>query len=458
MAQRTVCLNDGKYIGIETIYTIAKGQQINIPEKLKELRKKSRSNELFCPCGCGANLVLVAGDKNLREQHFRLKDSAFNIECTIVEEGKRSVDSKIVLKCWLDDKLMVSDLEMRVPIQAVDDIDRKYEFSFLSREKKIALSYIRKRINLSDDKLDILEANGQGIHIIYMVDINNGGCDGQYPEGLMKVQAKQEYCLLLDVEEADYRKAALEAVFYTKDIDGLWQEVVFAKGLLKDFYIDYDGNVMFKNENLKRIQSRRFNSFKQSQIDESKRRVEKFKRELENEEKRKQEILKRQEEQKKKLILQKENAEKLKKISIEKRRVEEKQQQRELKKRIDEFKKNMESNFSQQETQVIDSEGIRWIKCEFCGNIARVSEFSSYGGAGRINLGICRDCDANNPAVKQKTKQILAELNNMPAKENKLYDETTCPECGGTMRERDGQYGKFMGCKNYPRCRYTRRM
>ncbi len=42
MAQRTVCLCDGKYIGIESIFTVIKGQQINIPEKLKELRAKKR--------------------------------------------------------------------------------------------------------------------------------------------------------------------------------------------------------------------------------------------------------------------------------------------------------------------------------------------------------------------------------------------------------------------------------
>ena len=67
MAQRTVALCNGKYIGIESIYTVVNGNQINIPYKLINLREKSRSNKLFCPCGCGANLILVAGDKNLRE-------------------------------------------------------------------------------------------------------------------------------------------------------------------------------------------------------------------------------------------------------------------------------------------------------------------------------------------------------------------------------------------------------
>ena len=74
MALRTVALCDGKNIGIESIYTVIEGKQINIPDKLEQLREKSRNNELFCPCGCGANLVLVAGERNLREQHFRIKE------------------------------------------------------------------------------------------------------------------------------------------------------------------------------------------------------------------------------------------------------------------------------------------------------------------------------------------------------------------------------------------------
>ena len=41
MAQRTVALCNGKYIGIETIYTVINGRQINIPEELKKLRVKS---------------------------------------------------------------------------------------------------------------------------------------------------------------------------------------------------------------------------------------------------------------------------------------------------------------------------------------------------------------------------------------------------------------------------------
>jgi DNA topoisomerase I len=31
-----------------------------------------------------------------------------------------------------------------------------------------------------------------------------------------------------------------------------------------------------------------------------------------------------------------------------------------------------------------------------------------------------------------------------------------CPECGGVLVEKDGRYGKFIACKNFPQCKYTK--
>jgi DNA topoisomerase-1 len=39
---------------------------------------------------------------------------------------------------------------------------------------------------------------------------------------------------------------------------------------------------------------------------------------------------------------------------------------------------------------------------------------------------------------------------------NRQIDNTKCPECGEELVEKSGRYGKFMGCKGYPRCKYTR--
>lgn len=455
MAQRTVCLCDGKYIGIESIFTVINGQQINIPEKLKELRAKSQNNELYCPCGCGANLILVAGDRNLREQHFRVKDGTFENECHVVIEGKTSVNSKIILKCWLDDKLQTGDVETRVPISVIGDTDRKYEFSFLSRAKKVAVSYSHERVNLSDEKFDILQANSAGIKLIYIVDIMNSGSNGQYPEALMKVQDRQGYCLLLDVKEASYNDAKMCAVFYAQDNDGLWKEIRFADGSLSDFTIAENGSLQFGNEELFALQAVKLKTFEKLLHDElvwreeeKKRREEEQKQRQEAAERRRLELLKQQEEAEKECKKRQEEA----RIRREK---EEAECQAEIKRREDDFRKSMADNFTQQHTQVRDAEGNRWIKCEYCGLIAKENEFTSYGGPNHVNLGVCKSC-SSKLSSERVSMAVTPEVEIEPMQIK--YDVSVCPECGGKLREKNGQYGGFIGCSNYPKCRYTRKI
>ena len=52
---------------------------------------------------------------------------------------------------------IVGELDGSISIEG--DVNRKYEFSFLSRNKRLAISYCYDRANLSDEKLEILKAN-----------------------------------------------------------------------------------------------------------------------------------------------------------------------------------------------------------------------------------------------------------------------------------------------------------
>lgn len=392
MVQRSVCLCDGKYIGIESIFTVIDGKQINIPDKLSALRTRSRKGELFCPCGCGANLILVAGDRNLRAQHFRLKDSARQHECTAETERPHSIYSKIVLKCWLDEKLNVSEVETRVPICLVGDTARKYEFSFVSRTSKFAVSYSCNRANLSDEKMEILRANSSGIRLIYIVDALNSCGNGQYPEALMKVQERQGYCLLLDVEEMEYSTAKLSAVFYAQDCTGLWREIEFAAGALREFSISEYGRLLYQNAPLAALCEWKKSEFEREVQQEKIRREQQMKELLERPEREQKQRPKRTQTLP---VRRPQNTKSERQRAMEKlvHEKEEAGRRAQKKQREEAFRQTLAEQLNQQETQVIDPDGNRWVKCRYCGRVDKTTAFSSYGGRGSVNLGTCKICD-----------------------------------------------------------------
>ncbi len=43
----------------------------------------------------------------------------------------------------------------------------------------------------------------------------------------------------------------------------------------------------------------------------------------------------------------------------------------------------------------------------------------------------------------------------MESNENESEVPKKCPKCGSDLVEREGKYGKFLGCTNFPECRYT---
>lgn len=392
MVQRSVCLCDGKYIGIESIFTVIDGKQINIPDKLSALRTRSRKGELFCPCGCGANLILVAGDRNLRAQHFRLKDSARQHECTAETERPHSIYSKIVLKCWLDEKLNVPDVETRVPICLVGDTARKYEFSFVSRTSKLAVSYSCNRANLSDEKMEILRANSSGIRLIYIVDALNSCGNGQYPEALMKVQERQGYCLLLDVEEMEYSTAKLSAVFYAQGCTGLWREIEFAAGALREFSISEYGRLLYQNAPLAALCEWKKSEFEREVQQEKIWREQQMKELLERPEREQKQRPKRTQTLP---VRRPQNTKSERQRAMEKlvHEKEEAGRRAQKKQREEAFRQTLAEQLNQQETQVIDPDGNRWVKCRYCGRVDKTTAFSSYGGRGSVNLGTCKICD-----------------------------------------------------------------
>ena len=55
----------------------------------------------------------------------------------------------------------------------------------------------------------------------------------------------------------------------------------------------------------------------------------------------------------------------------------------------------------------------------------------------------------------QRERAALAAAN---FEEGFLDESPICDKCGGVMVEREGKYGKFLACLNYPRCKNTRNL
>lgn len=58
---------------------------------------------------------------------------------------------------------------------------------------------------------------------------------------------------------------------------------------------------------------------------------------------------------------------------------------------------------------------------------------------------------SNNIKDKEIKKEHISNIKNKIDK-----DINKCPLCGNNLIEKKGKYGIFIGCSNYPRCKYTR--
>lgn len=62
---------------------------------------------------------------------------------------------------------------------------------------------------------------------------------------------------------------------------------------------------------------------------------------------------------------------------------------------------------------------------------------------------------AANVDSKENRKQHVKNVKRNIAHREETIANGRCPRCGGNLVLRNGKYGKFYGCQNYPRCRFT---
>lgn len=62
----------------------------------------------------------------------------------------------------------------------------------------------------------------------------------------------------------------------------------------------------------------------------------------------------------------------------------------------------------------------------------------------------------NNIMDKDLRKQHVRDIHIKVNHEKELENNMLCPKCGNELIEKNGKYGKFIGCSNYPKCRYIK--
>ena len=73
-----------------------------------------------------------------------------------------------------------------------------------------------------------------------------------------------------------------------------------------------------------------------------------------------------------------------------------------------------------------------------------------------VNLNDIRNkIESNNIKDKEVRNEHVQNIRkNIKQTEEKIQNNI-CPKCGGNLVERNGKYGRFIGCSNYPKCKYT---
>jgi len=73
---------------------------------------------------------------------------------------------------------------------------------------------------------------------------------------------------------------------------------------------------------------------------------------------------------------------------------------------------------------------------------------------------VLTDAEVINICTELKTGKaemnLLSGWRHVQSLKQQHNSNDVCPKCGGRLVERNGKQGHFIGCKNFPRCRYTK--
>lgn len=99
-------------------------------------------------------------------------------------------------------------------------------------------------------------------------------------------------------------------------------------------------------------------------------------------------------------------------------------------------------------------EAVKQVRDELLTRIDRILTTETF----EANPGVlCHWCGYNHicDKVPESVRNDEGYKSNPCAASGAGPVEGCCPQCGGKLAERKGKFGRFMGCTNYPQCRYT---
>lgn len=65
---------------------------------------------------------------------------------------------------------------------------------------------------------------------------------------------------------------------------------------------------------------------------------------------------------------------------------------------------------------------------------------------------VCDKLEKSNLTDRSVRKQHVTQIKEL---KNEQRQDELCPRCKSKLKLREGKYGKFLGCSNFPKCRYT---
>lgn len=431
MSRKSICIYDDNYIGVEKIYTLCEGRPIYIEGEVERVRELGRQKKLFCHCGCGANVMLVAGKAMKRAPHFRVWCGT-NVEgCSAIDESDNSIWSKVILKLWMEEKLNTKNIDRKVALNRIASFDRKFEFTFYDFDNQVGLCYWNKSNNITSDKVCAVE-NCEAIRkVVYITDISNAGTDGQYQEFINKIQSVQGYNLFLNLDTCDmqnvlYEKATLDVRVFVKTYIGFWKELRVLSDSLSTYSFSPEMELLHNGKSIRDMVAQEIEMFKKKNAEQE-----------ENERIRQEELKSESErlarEKAEKICLTREQGDaresKLRKIEMD--YVYKK-----------DFTKDGEKiadiDFATYGKPVINQLGHRFKKCKICRRHSIESYFVDVDEKSDSNFGICKDCQkGSNSVIMGKSEKSMK-----------------CPRCGGELKIVLTGLGERLRCENYPICKY----